>query len=189
MDILLFKITPHGKECYDEISCYTFLLLYWASKNGCFWILVLGKILESPLDCKEIKLGNTKGSQPWLFFGRTDAETEASILWLPDAKNQLIGKAPDAGKDWRQKWRRGWQRMRWLDSITDPVYMHLNYLQKIVENRKAWHAAVHGVAKSQTSLSKWTIITKKCTRLARVLRLFTQNFRMWLCLETRLWLM
>ena len=111
MDTLLFKIIPHGKECYDEISCYTFLLLQWASKNGCFQILGLGKILESSLDCKEIKPGNTKGSQPWLFFGRTDAEMEAPVLWLPDAKNQLIGKDTGAGKDWsknEEEGSRGW---------------------------------------------------------------------------------
>ena len=68
-----------------------------------FWTVVLEKTLESPLDCKEIKPVNPKGSQSWIFIGRTDAETEAPILWPPDMKNWLIGKAPDAGKDWRQK--------------------------------------------------------------------------------------
>ena len=71
-------------------------------KNWCFWTVVLEKTLESPLDCK-IKPVNPKGNQPWIFIGRTDAEAEAPILWLPDAKNQLIGKDPDAGKDWRQE--------------------------------------------------------------------------------------
>ena len=66
-------------------------------------IVVLEKTLESPLDSKEIKLVNPKGNQPWIFIGRTDAEAEAPILWPPDAKSQLIGKDPDAGKDWRQK--------------------------------------------------------------------------------------
>ena len=73
----------------------------WAVKNWCFWIVVLEKTLESPLDSKEIKPVNPKGNQPWIFFGRTDAE--APILWPPDAKSWLIGKDPDAGKDWGQE--------------------------------------------------------------------------------------
>ena len=70
-------------------------------KNWCFWTVVLEKTLESPLDCKEIKPVNPKGNQSWIFIGRTDAET--SILWPPDAKNWLIGKNLDDGKDWRQE--------------------------------------------------------------------------------------
>ena len=73
----------------------------WVLKNWCFWIGVLEKTLESPLDCKEIKLVNPKGNQPWIFIGRTDAE--APILGLPDVKSRLIGKDSDAGKDWGQK--------------------------------------------------------------------------------------
>ena len=75
----------------------------WELKNWCFWIVVLEKILESPFNSKEIKLVNPKGNQSWIFIGRTDAEVEAPILWPPDAKNWLIGKDPDAGKDWRQE--------------------------------------------------------------------------------------
>ena len=75
----------------------------WGPKNGYFWIGVLEKTLESPLDCKEIKPINPKENQSRILIGRTDAEAEATILWLPDAKSQLIGKDPDAGKDWRQK--------------------------------------------------------------------------------------
>ena len=75
----------------------------WALKNWCFWITVLEKTLENPLDCKEIQPVNPKGNQSWLFIGRTDAKAETSILWLPDVKNWLIGKGPDAGKDWRQE--------------------------------------------------------------------------------------
>ena len=71
----------------------------WASKNWCFWTVVLEKTLESPLDCKEIQLVHPKGDQPWDFFGRTDAEAETPILWLPDAKSWLIGKDSDAGRD------------------------------------------------------------------------------------------
>ena len=75
----------------------------WALKNWCFWTVVLEKTLESPLDCKEIKSVHPKGNQSWIFIGRTDVEAETPILWLPDAKNWLIWKDPNAGKDWRQE--------------------------------------------------------------------------------------
>ena len=75
----------------------------WVLKNWCFWTVVLEKTLESPLDCKEIQQVHPKGDQSWIFIGRTDAETETPILWPPDAKSWLIGKDPDAGKDWRQE--------------------------------------------------------------------------------------
>ena len=75
----------------------------WAPKNWCFWTVVLEKILESPLDCKEIQPVHPKGDQSWVFFGRTDVEAETPILWPPDAKTWLIGKDPDAGKDWGQE--------------------------------------------------------------------------------------
>ena len=87
----------------------------WASKNWCFWTVVLEKTLESPLDSKEInKEINT------IFVGRTDAEAEAPTLWPPDVKSWLIRKDPDPGKDWRQE-EKGRQRMRWLDGITDSM--------------------------------------------------------------------
>ena len=73
----------------------------WAQKNWCFWTMVLEKTPESPLDCKEIKPVNSKGNQPWVFIGRTDAEAETPILWPPDGKSQLIRKDPDAGKNWK----------------------------------------------------------------------------------------
>ena len=75
----------------------------WVLNNWCFWTVVLEKTLESPLDCKEIQPVNPKGNQSWVFIGRTDAEAEAPILWPPDVKSWLIGKDPDAGKDWRQE--------------------------------------------------------------------------------------
>ena len=75
----------------------------WALKNWCFWTVVLEKTLASPLDSKEIKPVNSKGNQPWIFIGRTDAEAAAPMLWSPDAKSQLIGKDPDARKDWGQE--------------------------------------------------------------------------------------
>ena len=83
-------------------------------KNWCFWTVVLEKILESPLDCKEIQLVNPKGNQSWIFIGRTDAEAETPILWPPDVKNWLIGKDPDAGRIEGRK-RKGQQRVRWLN--------------------------------------------------------------------------
>ena len=75
----------------------------WALKNWWFWTMVLEKILVIPLDCKEIKPVSPKRNQPWIFIGRTDAEAKAPTLWPPDAKSQLTGKDPDAGKDWRQE--------------------------------------------------------------------------------------
>ena len=75
----------------------------WAPKNWCFWTMVLEKTLESPLDCKEIQPVYSKGDQSWVCIGRTDAEAETPIVWPPDAKTWLIGKDPDAGKDWRQE--------------------------------------------------------------------------------------
>ena len=75
----------------------------WVLKNWCFWTVVLEKTLESPLDCKEIKPINPKGNRPWIFTGKTDAEAEVPKLWPPDVKNWLIGKDPDAGRDWGQE--------------------------------------------------------------------------------------
>ena len=99
----------------------------WAQKNLCFWIVVLEKVLESPLDCKEIQPVHPKGDQSWAFVGRTDAEAETPILWPPDVKSWLIWKDPDVGKDWRQE-EKGTQRMRWLDDITDSMDMSLSKL-------------------------------------------------------------
>ena len=97
----------------------------WAPKNWCFWTVVLEKSLESPLDCKEIKPVHPKGNQSWIFIGRTDAEAEPPILWPPDAKNWLIRKTLMLGKIEGRR-RRGQQRMRWLDGITDSMDMSLS---------------------------------------------------------------
>ena len=129
----------------------------WELKNWCFPIGVL-KTLESPVDSEDIKPVNPERNQSWTFVGRTDAEAEAPILWPPDAKNWLIRKDPDAGKDWRWKGK-GQQRMKWLDSITDSMGMNLNKLQETVEDGGAWHDTVHEVTKSWKWLSGWTPTT------------------------------
>ena len=122
-----------------------------------FQNVVLEETLESPLDCKEIKPVNSKGNQPWIFIGRTDAEAGAPIFWPPDVKSWLIGKDPDSGKDWGQeeKWVTEDEMVGW-DGIIDSMDMGLGGLQELVMDRKAWHAAIHGVTKSQTWLSDWT---------------------------------
>ena len=94
----------------------------WAAKNLCFWMVVLEKTLESPLDCKEIQPVNPKGNQSWIFIGRTDVEAETPILWPPDEKSWLIWK--DLMPVKIEGRRRGRQRMRWLDGITDSMDMN-----------------------------------------------------------------
>ena len=111
------------------------------------------RTLESPLNSKKIKPVNLKGSQPWILTGRTEAE--APILWPPDTNSQLIGKDPDAGKDWGQEEKgvtedemAGWHHRL--------MYMNLNKHLEMAKDREAWCASIHGVTKSQTQLSDWT---------------------------------
>ena len=125
----------------------------WAPKNWCFWTVVLEKTLKSSLDCKEIKPVDPKRNQRWIFIGRTDAE--APIIWPPDGKSWLTGKDPDAGTYWGQE-KKGVTELRWLDDIINSMDMNLRKLQEMMKDRKAWHAIVHGVTKSQTQLRDWT---------------------------------
>ena len=120
----------------------------WASKNLCFRTVVLERTSESPLYC-EIKPINSKENQLWIFIGRTDAESEAPILWTPDAKSLSLGKEKTLmlGKIEGRK-RRGWQRMRWLDGITNGQEFEQTLGDH--EDRECWCAVVHGVTKSQT---------------------------------------
>ena len=125
----------------------------WALKNWCFWTVVLEKTLESPMDCKEIHPVHPKGDQSWMFIGRTDAEAETPILSPLDIRVDSLEKSLMLGGI-GGRGQRGQQRMRWRDGIL--MHMSLGELWVLVMDRQAWHAVIHGIAKSWKRLSDWT---------------------------------
>ena len=141
-----------------------------------FWTVVLEMTLESPLDYKKIQPVHPKGNQSWVFIGRTYAEAESPILWPPDGKKWLIGKDPDAGKDWRQeKGTTEDEMVGWHHQLNGHEFVQL---QGLVMDREAWRAAVHGVSKSWTQLSNWT----ELGAILRFLTIFNKSdplFSLW----------
>ena len=127
----------------------------WAPKNWCFQIVVLEKTLEGPSDSKEIKPVIPKGDQTWIFIGRTYAKAEAHILWPLDVKSWLIGKDPNAGRDWRQEGKgiTEDERVGWHHRLNGHEF---EQTLRDGEGQGSWHATVHGVSESQTWLNDWT---------------------------------
>ena len=132
----------------------------WAPKNWCFQIVLLERRLENPLNFKDIKPVSPKGNQPWIFNGRTDAETEAPILWPPDEwpNEPTPWKRPWCWERWKATGKGGSSGLRWLETITDSMDVNLSKLWKTVEDRGAWSAAIHGITKGQKWLNNWPAI-------------------------------
>ena len=143
----------------------------WALKNWCFWNIVLEKTLENPLNCREIHPVHSKGDQSWVFIGRTNTEAEAPILWQPHAKSWLIGKDPDAGRDWGQEEK---------GTTEDEMAVWHHWLNghefELVIDREAWRAVIHGIAKSwhdwATELN-WTYF--QSSLISKVIEVYKQS--------------